>query len=237
MIKGYADRARSLCDEAYVDAEMKNIQEVFENNGYGKEEIIDAMTEKTHPENEEGSEDEAVRGIVVMPNIPGFTQRFNQIARKHKFRIANKAENKVRDLVSSAKTPLGDKNTNVVYDIPCKCERYTYVGETDRKWATRKKEHKDKVRLTKDDIENGNMERATSRMNDRDGGLYEVDWEHSKIITKEQNWTQRKMLEGIETLRQKNKGKIPLNQYNQMDQWSGLLHSLFRNDVKSFDVR
>ena len=176
----------------------------------------------------------------------GFTEKFNKIARKHKFRIANKAENKIRDLVLSAKTPLGDKNTNVIYDIPCKCGKYTYVGETDRKWATRKKEHKDKVRLTKNDIGNGNVERATKRMNDRDGGLakhaticqHEINWEESKIINKEENWTQRKMLEGIETLRQKSKGKVPLNQYNQMDQWCGLLHSLFKNDVnRRSDVR
>ena len=56
---------------------------------------------------------------------------------------------------------------------------------------------------------------------------HDIDWEQARIINKEQNWTQRKLLEGIETLRQKNNGKIPLNQYNQMDQWSGLLHSLF----------
>ena len=70
VIKGYADRARALCDEAYVDAEMRNIQEVFEDNGYGKEEILNAMTE-THLENEEGLKEESVRGIIVMPNVPG----------------------------------------------------------------------------------------------------------------------------------------------------------------------
>ena len=128
----------------------------------------------------------------------------------------------------------------------CKCGKYTYVGETDRKWATRKKEHQDKVRLTKNDIGNGNVESATKRMNDRDGGLakhaticqQEIDWEESRIINKETNWTQRKMLEGIETLRQKSKGKVPLNQYNQMDQWSGMLQSLFKNDAnRKCDVR
>ena len=86
-------------------------------------------------------------------------------------------------------------------------------------------------------------------MNDRDGGLakhvticqQEIDWEESRIINKEKNLTQRtqrKMLEGIETLRQKTKGKVPLNQYNQMDQWCGVLHSLFKNDVnRRSDVR
>ena len=77
-------------------------------------------------------------------------------------------------------------------------------------------------------------------MNDRDGGLakhatscpHEIDWDEAKIIGKEQNWMQRKLLEGIETLREKNEGRTPLNQYNQLDQWRGVLNSLFNSDVK-----
>ena len=164
----------------------------------------------------------------------------HKIARHHKFTVANKAENKVRDLTTSARTPLGDRTTNVVYSIPCKCDKFAYIGETERKWSTRKREHQDKVRLTKEDIKDGNITRATARMNDRDGGLakhatlcpQEIDWERAKIVGKEQNWTQRKLLEGIETLRQKNEGKTPLNQYNQLDQWRGMLNSLFSSDVK-----
>ena len=159
-----------------------------------------------------------------MPNVPGFTRQFNKIAKHHKFTVANKAESKVRDLTTSAKTPLGDKNTNVVYNIPCKCDKFAYIGETERKWATRKREYQDKVRLTQEDIKEGNITRATTRMNDRDGGLakhatscpQEIDWERAKIVGKEHNWTQRKLLEGIETLRQKNEGKTPLNEYNQL---------------------
>ena len=244
VIKGYADRARSLCDEAYLEAELKNIQEVFRDNGYSKEEVLNAMAEKESEEEDENEEDRT-RGMVVMPNIPGFTRQFNKIAREHKFKVANRAENKVRDLTSSAKTPLGDKNTNVVYNIPCKCIRYAYTGETDRKWGTREKEHKDKVRLTLNDIENGNNDRANARMNERDGGLAKhaascpqgIDWKRARIVGKEENWTQRKLLEGIETLRRKNEGIIPLNQYNQMEQWRGVLNSLFNNDARLSDVR
>ena len=173
MIKGNADRARTLCDPAYLEEELENIQHVFQDNGYPKEEVITAMAEKEETNEQEAEEEgeRETRGIVVMPNIPGFTKQFNKIAREHKFTVANKAENKVRDLTTSAKTPLGDKNTNVVYNINCKCEKYAYIGETERKWSTRKKEHQDKVRLTKEDLEKGDIERATNRMNDRDGGL------------------------------------------------------------------
>ena len=243
VIKGYADRARSLCDADYLEAELRNIQDVFRDNGYSKEEVVNAMAEKESREVEENVDE--TRGIVVMPNIPRFTRKFNKIAREHKFRVANKAENKVRDLISSAKTPLGGKNTNVVYRIPCKCVKYAYTGETDRKWCTREKEHQDKVRLTLNDIRNGKNDRANSRMNDRDGGLAKhaascqqgIDWEQARIVGKEESWSQRKLLEGIETLRLRNQGVIPLNQYNQMDQWRGLLNSLFNNDVRSSDVR
>ena len=141
---------------------------MFEDNGYSREEIKDAMKEK---ENTRMEEEESKRGMVIMQNIPGFTPQFNKIARKHGFSVANKAESKVKDLVTNARTSLGDKNTNVVYSIPCKCYTHTYTGETDRKWETRKREHKDKVRLTKEDITKGKIECAKQRMNDQDGGL------------------------------------------------------------------
>ena len=91
-----------------------------------------------HPKKKTSKEKETTRGIVVMPNIPDFTPQFNKIARQHGFQVANKTECRVKDLVRKAKTPLGDKNSSVVYNIPCKCEKFGYTGETERKWGTRK---------------------------------------------------------------------------------------------------
>ena len=56
-----------------------------------------------------------------------------------------------------------------------------------------------------------NAEKATKRMDEGDGGLAKhaascsqgIDWENAKIVGKESRWAQRKYLEGIETLRQK----------------------------------
>ena len=231
IIKGYGDRARALCDEQYLKSELKNVEQVFIENGYTKQEVRRAMKEKEMT-NEE-TEEPTTRGVVQIPNIPQFTSKFNNIARKHRFTMANRTTNKVRDLTSNAKTPLGDKNSNVVYNIPCKCGDYSYTGETYRKWKTRRKEHEDKVRLTHQDIENGNLERATERMNERDGGLAkhsteceeEINWAEAKIVGKEEGRIQRKMLEGVETLKQKGRGKNPLNICNQMDQWQSTIYS------------
>ena len=86
-------------------------------------------------------------------------------------------------------------------------------------WETQRKEHQDKVRLTKEDIEKGDMESATERMNSGDGGLAKhstdcskgINWEQSRIVGREKNTRQRKMLEGIETIKQKHRGRKPLN--------------------------
>ncbi len=56
-----------------------------------------------------------------------------------------------------------------------------------------------------------------------------MDWENEKIDGKEQKWTQRKYLEGIETLPQKNGGKTPLNSYNQLEQWQSTIYSFFEH--------
>ena len=64
-------------------------------------------------------------------------------------------------------------------------------------FKTRKKEHEDKVRLTKGDVEAGRKELADNRMNSSDGGLakhavaceQDIDWEKGKIIGKEKGWT------------------------------------------------
>ena len=236
IIKGYSDRAKKLCDSEYLSNELQNIKDVFKENGYEEKEIEDAMKERQRPSTTETEPEGTSRGIVVIENIPNVTPQFNKIARKHGFKVANKSGKRVRDLTTKAKTPLGDKNSNVVYNIPCGCSKYSYTGETHRKWETRRKEHHDKVRLTKQDIDSGNIESATSRMNTNDGGLAkhsttcenEIKWEAAKIVGREQRWTQRKFLEGIESLREKNKGITPLNSYNQLEQWQSTLYPFFQ---------
>ena len=235
VIKGYADRARAYCDPPYLDKELKNIVDIFEDNGYTRKEVEEAMKENATRKKDEKDEKET-RGMVVMQNVPGFTENFNRVARRHRFRVANNTNNRVKDLICNAKTPLGGKNTNVVYRIPCNCEDHSYTGETDRKWETREGEHQDKVRLTLEDLERGDEERAQRRMNDGDGGLAKhasmcskgINWDGAKIVAKETRWTQRKFLEGIETLKEKDKGIHPLNNYNKMEQWQSTIYSFLK---------
>ena len=98
-------------------------------------------------------------------------------------------------------------------------------------WESREKEHQDKVRLTLQDIADGNTQRAEERMNTGDGGLakhsavcdHQINWEGARIVGRERNTAQRKFLEGIETLKEKSKGKTPLNSYNNMEPWQPVI--------------
>ena len=46
-----------------------------------------------------------------MPNITILKPQFNSIARRHRFNATNNTENRIKDLVSKPKTPLGHKNS------------------------------------------------------------------------------------------------------------------------------
>ena len=148
MIKGYADHARTLCDPQYLQDELQNIEDVFMDNGYTRKEVRKAMKERKKRRATTvttNKEDYNTRGAISIPNIPTFTRAYNRIARDPRFKTTTRADNKVKDLSFKAKTPLGDKNKNVVYNIPYGCGKYSYTGETDRKWKTRKNELMDKV--------------------------------------------------------------------------------------------
>ena len=95
-----------ICDEQYLEEELRNVEEIFIENGYTRKEVREAMKEKKRKADDTEEEEKTTRGLVLIPNIPEFTTKFNNIARKHNFTVANKATNKVRDLASNAKTPL-----------------------------------------------------------------------------------------------------------------------------------
>ena len=58
---------------------------------------------------------------------------------------------------------------------------------------------------------------------------HEDDAHKAKIRGKERNTMQRKFLEGIITLKEKSKGIIPLNNYNQIEPWQPTVYTFLRD--------
>ena len=92
--------------------------------------------------------------------MKGFSEILKRIASKHGIKTAFRPGTIVNEFKSTERTSLGEKKANFVYSIPCKCEKNIYGGETYQMFETRKKEHEAKVRLTKKDIEDRNIESA-----------------------------------------------------------------------------
>ena len=74
------------------------------------------------------------------------------------------------------------------------------------------------MRLTLADMKAGKDEVAERR-----------NLEESKIIGRERRWNQRKLLEGIESLIQRDIGIKPLNGYNKLEQCQATLSRCLEN--------
>ena len=115
-----------------------------------------------------------------------------------------------------------------------------YVGKTWRLFQTRKKEYMDEVRLTNEDLRKGNTLSAEKRMGKEDGGLARhtvecqsgVDWGNAEIVA-ERGFKQRKVLEGIESLRQEHRGMRVLNNFDHVETWKLVLNFFFDREKET----
>ena len=150
------------------------------------------------------------------PWLRGFSEQFRRSANRHSFRVAFKPGRKIKEIKRTCQEPLGERQKCVIYKITYACQNTVCFGETWRLFQIRKKEHMDKVRLTMEDLHKENTISAEKRMGKEDGGLArhttecqsDVDWGNAEIVAREGGLKQRKVLEGIESLRQRYYGLL-----------------------------
>ena len=116
IVKGFGDRARSLCDENNVNEELRNFEEIFVENGYTKDKVREYLSEK-QPKITEDRDEKLDRGTVIIPYLKGFSEIFKRIASKHGIKTAFRPGTKVKELKSSARTPLGEKKCRLLYSL------------------------------------------------------------------------------------------------------------------------
>ena len=73
IIKGFADRARALCDDQHLGNELKNIEDVFVANGYEREKVRKYMETERNGRKELVEENENYRGVVSVPCVQGLS--------------------------------------------------------------------------------------------------------------------------------------------------------------------
>ena len=70
------------------------------------------------------------------------SEDIRRICRGHNIRVAFRLSRTLRAMLSTVKNKVPtEKQSGVVYMIPCSC-RKVYLGETERRLETRLKEHK-----------------------------------------------------------------------------------------------
>ena len=124
--------------------------------------------------------------MIGIPYVAGLSERLQRIFKEHKVNMYHKPTNKLRDILVHPKDPTpNNKKCGVIYELMCdQNPKHKYIGETKRTLAERFKEHKNKDKPT-----------AVGE-HCQDTG-HSFSQENAKILTREPNWTARKVKEAI----------------------------------------
>ena len=97
-----------------------------------------------------GDNDNDRKGLIVLPYIRNVTERLKRVLQKHNFVVAEKPVVRLKNIVTKVKDKVPtEKQTGIVYTIPCSNCDIQYIGETGRSLQTRGCEHKRSVRGSK----------------------------------------------------------------------------------------
>ena len=80
---------------------------------------------------------------MILPYVAGISEDVRRVCRRFGLTVIFKSRRSLRSVLTKVKDTLpAEKQSKVVYQIPCSCGR-AYIGETTRRLETRMKEHQD----------------------------------------------------------------------------------------------
>jgi hypothetical protein len=134
-------RARALCNEDSLQAELLFLKDVFRENGYSARQIHRALNRPPllpQPENKPHS-------VAFLPFVGIIFNRISRVLARHNIKFVGLPHMKLSSLLRPAKDHLGIR-TPGVYRIPRECCRF-YIGQTGLSVGIRLKEHQRHIRL------------------------------------------------------------------------------------------
>ncbi|KAK7915480.1 hypothetical protein WMY93_011241 [Mugilogobius chulae] len=146
------------------------------------------------------------KDTITLPYIRGLTERIQRAMKKHNIHTAVKPYRNIRQLLVHPKDRIENhQKCNVIYEIPCKSCKKTYIGETGRAFTVRKHEHKKECeketagRLTRTEHQRAQQDNLKSAISDHcKRNNHVMDWDKSRIINQESNKYKRWIKEAIE---------------------------------------
>ena len=191
IIKGFVNRALTICSEIHIEEELKFLIDMFIENGYESSEverIITQVRNKRRPNIEIPTQPD--KKTITLPWIPGVSPKLRKAYKKAGYKTVFKSSNNLKNILTSKnKTKLPRNSYPGVYKIDCICTKL-YTGETKLKICTRGSQHHKNTMEKK--IDKSGIALHSSECEK------EIDWENIKTIKVEYNRFERKVREALE---------------------------------------
>jgi hypothetical protein len=113
-------RARTLCDNENLGGETHHLKRIFQQNGYNKNEIRQAL----HPKQKPKLNDEKPISIALIPYKKTIMNKICRLLAKYNIKIVHIPRMKNMHMLRLVKDDLGLKVPGV-YRIPCDVAKYT----------------------------------------------------------------------------------------------------------------
>ena len=160
---------------------------------------------KSKPKTKPTTDSDKSRGYVTLPYIQGVTEPVQRILRSHKISSTVKPHTSLRSILVHPKDKLPPEDkTGVVYEIPCSNCKKTYIGETGRRFGTRRKEYQTETqkmtgqkftRATRKASQSTELKSAIAEHSLKDNHI--INWDSATILARDDNRSTRWIRESI----------------------------------------
>ncbi|XP_054709465.1 uncharacterized protein LOC129219166 [Uloborus diversus] len=162
-----------ICEPTAIEKELSHLTNVFQANGFSKQEIKRAF----HPKVErQPPEEEPAKSTAYLPYVEDVTERIERLLSEHHIKTVFKAypsHQRLSTISERCERPLSAAG---VYKILCSCGS-AYIGTTKRSVNTRMKEHQRNCRL-------GHTEKSAVAVHIFSDGTYDIKFKETKTLSR-----------------------------------------------------
>ncbi|MDA8010421.1 MAG: reverse transcriptase domain-containing protein, partial [Alphaproteobacteria bacterium] len=193
VLRCMRDRARNICHPSKIQQEMDHLNQVFQANGFPENLVKKTLTTLPSPlpgTTDSQQQPEDAPKILCTPYIRGLSEKIEKVCAPLGVKPVFRPKKTLKKELMQVKNRTPEqKQTGVVYEIPCKDCPEVYVGETKRTLKVRLSEHKQAVK--RGDPKNG-IAVHVHKTN------HCINWDGATVQRRAEGFWQRRTVEAIQ---------------------------------------
>jgi hypothetical protein len=216
---GLLHRAKSHCFEKQdLKNEEERIEQILTANDYPSH-VLNKIKYNLKREKKKEEKEKPVTTVVI-PYVQGLSEKIQRLGREVNVRVVCSSRDTLKSTLVRTKPDVKKSmNKNVVYSIPCMCEK-EYIGETSRPLEVRVNEHRQKIEK---------KDEGYSRLVDHAlNSKHQIRWDEARVLGRESHYKKRRILEAIEMAR-RNYDTISRPNFDLPPIWTQLLNPCEKN--------